>query len=67
MSQQMKKLAEKSHLLVVTLMSLGSHRIMSRVACRLRDGSRRGGGREKRLQGATDDCALHQVRGVVKT
>lgn len=32
MSQQMKKLAEKRHLLVVTLVSPGSHRIMSRVA-----------------------------------
>lgn len=62
MSQQMKKLAEKSHLLVVTLMSPGSHRIMSPVACRLRDISR-----GRRLRGASDDCALHQKRGMVNT
>lgn len=60
-SQHLKKLAEKSHLLVVTLMSPGSHRIMSRVACRLREAA------GERLREATDDCALHQMRGVVET
>ena len=68
MSQQMKKLAEKRHLLVVTLVSPGSHRIMSRVAVADWEMAERGGGvGEKGLRGATDDCALHQMRGVVET
>lgn len=44
MSQQMKKLAEKRHLLVVTLVSPGSHRIMSRVAVADWEMAERGGG-----------------------
>lgn len=55
MSQQMKKLAEKSHLLVVTLMSPGSHRIMRSVACRLR------GGREKAVRSYRWLCITSNV------
>lgn len=63
MSQQMKKLAEKSHLLVVTLMSPESHRIMRPVSVhteRLQRKERRGGGG---IKGCTElQMTVHYIK-----